>query len=85
MDARACIYVTCLGSEIVCVCQICQLLRRFVRESLCQQANLFSANEPDLYGEVCGLSFGRCVCFLKVFDRSHPVVFCNNVYNEEIG
>ena len=42
MNALVCIYVTCFGSEIVCVCvcvcvrvlQVCQLLRRVVRESL---------------------------------------------------
>ena len=48
MNALACIYVTCLGSEIVCVCvsDLSIAASFFARVPL--SANLFSANEPDL-------------------------------------
>ena len=58
MNAHACIYVTCLGSEIVCVSDLLIAASFFARARL--SANLFSADETDLYGEVSGLNFARC-------------------------
>jgi len=66
------------------MCQICELLRKFFFARIPFSANLFSANEPDLYGEVSGLNFGRCVwpssgCRRKVsdyfFENIQPFAF----------
>jgi hypothetical protein len=48
----------------VCVCVCVKSVTCFSRVPL--SAHLFSANGPDLYGEVSGLKFARRVCFLKV-------------------
>jgi hypothetical protein len=66
MNTLACIYVSGVGSENVCVC-VCVSNLSIAASRVPLSADLFSANESDLYGEVSGLNIARCVCFLKVF------------------